>query len=236
MNLALFGGTFDPIHLGHIAIARAAAERFQLKQVLFCPAYVSPFKADARTAAYAHRFGMVALATQEDPLFLASDLESPEVTGNTGPNYTIDTILRLRSQLGKSDRLFFLCGADAFLGIAKWKEPEQLLASCEFIVAARPGYGVAEIAAALPPKLRPAPQVLKVSRDLPSENLVLPGLNLHLLPDTHEPASSTAVRKRQSSSRSRTAELDPVVAAYIKKHKLYKSSAASGIHSKKRTG
>lgn len=229
MNICLFGGTFDPVHLGHVAIAKTAADRFALKQVLFCPAAVSPFKVDQRTAPYVHRFAMVALATRDDARFLVSDLESPDQE-SSGPNYTIDTVRMLQSRLGKSDHLYFLCGADAFLHIAKWKEPEALLSACEFIVAARPGYPLADLAAALPESMRPSKQVLKASRSIPSDSLVLPGANIHLISDTDEPASSTRIRKSK-----KTTQLDPVISAYIKKHKLYSVSGAKQVNSKKRT-
>lgn len=228
MNICLFGGTFDPIHLGHLEIARAAADRFQLKQVLFCPAYQSPFKQEQRHAPYPHRFAMVALAIagedgENDKRFLVSDLESPMTTTSAGeaPNYTVDTVRRLKKQLGKSDRLFFLCGMDAFKDIAKWREPEALLASCEFIVAARPGYPLAEVAAALPEKMRPSKAVLAASRELKSDALVLPGANIHLLTETAEDASSTSVRVAIGNKRPTARQLPPSVAAYIKRQRLY---------------
>ena len=206
----------------------SAADRFSLKQVLFCPAAVSPFKTDQRTAPYVHRFAMIALAVRDDARFLVSDLEAP--TEASGPNYTVETVRRLRTRLGKSDRLYFLCGADAFLHIAKWKEPEALLSACKFIVAARPGYPLADLAAALPESMRPSKQVLKASRSIPSDSLVLPGANIHLISDTDEPASSTRIRKSK-----KTTQLDPVISSYIKKHKLYSVSGAKQVNSKKRT-
>lgn len=235
MNICLFGGTFDPIHLGHLEIARAAADRFQLKQVLFCPAYQSPFKREQRHAPYPHRFAMVALAIagqggedgkedgKNDKRFLVSDLESPMTTTSAGeaPNYTVDTVRRLKKQLGKSDRLFFLCGMDAFKDIARWHEPEALLASCEFIVAARPGFPLADVAAALPEKMRPSKAVLAASRELKSDALVLPGANIHLLTETAEDASSTSVRVAIGNKRPTTRQLPPLVAAYIKRQRLY---------------
>lgn len=223
MNICLFGGTFDPVHSGHIKIARAAADRYKLKQVLFCPAYRAPFKQEQQLASYAHRFAMVALATVGDPQFLVSDLESPAVTGTDGPNYTIETVRRLLRGLGKSDKLYFLCGADAFTDIAKWREPDALLESCEFIVAARSGYPLAELAASLPESLRPSKAILDASRQLQSDTLVLAGATVHLLTETAEPASSTAVRSAIDSKRSVARELPPDVAEYIKKHRLYRS-------------
>ncbi|MEO8724574.1 MAG: nicotinate (nicotinamide) nucleotide adenylyltransferase [Acidobacteriaceae bacterium] len=231
MNICLFGGTFDPIHLGHLEIARAAADRFQLKQVLFCPAYQSPFKQGEQSAAYPHRFAMVALAIaaeeegEGDKRFLASDLESPVRSAGETPNYTVDTVRRLKQQLGKSDRLFFLCGMDAFKDIAKWHEAEALLACCEFVVAARPGFPLADVAAALPASLRPAKAVLAASKQLQSDALVLRGANIHLLTETAEDASSTSVRLAIGNKHPTARQLPPLVAAYIKRQRLYQQRA-----------
>jgi nicotinate-nucleotide adenylyltransferase len=223
MNICLFGGTFDPVHKGHIEIARAAADRFQLKQVLFCPAQESPFKLKQKSAPYAHRFAMLALATQEDRRFLVSEMESAEVTGGQGPNYTIDTVRRLQKRPPKSARLFFLCGADTFKDIAKWRESEALLAACEFIVAARPGFPIVDIAAALPDSLRPNDSVLNASRSLQLNSLVLPGAKVHLLTETAEQSSSTEVRLFLGNKKAAARHLHPAVAEYIKKHGLYRA-------------
>jgi nicotinate-nucleotide adenylyltransferase len=223
MNVCLFGGTFDPIHNGHIGIARAAVERFGLKRVLFCPTYVSPFKQETQSAPYPHRFAMVALATAGEKTFLVSDLESPEVTGSDGPNYTIDTVRRLKGQLGRSDKLYFLCGEDAFGGIAKWRDAEKLLRECDFIVASRPGHRISQIAAVLPEALRPSKAVLQASKNLESDELVLPGATIHLLRETAEKSSATGVRSSVSGKRSTKRDLPEAVAEYVKKHGLYRS-------------
>lgn len=232
MNICLFGGTFDPVHKGHIAIALTAADRFDLKRVLFCPASLSPFKVQQTSASYAHRFAMLALATQCDPRFILSDLESPEISGNDTPNYTIDTVRRLRRQLGKSDRLFFLCGIDAFAGIARWREPEALLATAEFIIAARPAHPLANIAAALPESMRPSKAVLKASRNLDTGSLVLRGATLHVLTGTAETANSTAIRTALENKRGIARYLDPAVAEYAKRNHLYSPSKAPAPQSK----
>src|SRR5438105_1669644 len=133
MNIALFGGTFDPIHRGHMALARAARDRFALKRILFVPASVPPHRQHQPAAPFVHRYAMVVLATTGEKEFIPSLLEAPGVvnigTGKkagqhaqAGANYSIDTIRRLKSSFGKSDRLFFLIGIDAFKDIAKWRE------------------------------------------------------------------------------------------------------------------
>ena len=158
MNIGIFGGSFDPIHRGHLTLAQAAASRYSLRQVLFVPANVPPHKQKQPLTAFIHRYAMVALATQDEKRFVPSLLEAPEfVTNNVGTaapgcpgerssaavNYSIDTVRRLKRTLKKSDRLFFLIGMDAFRDVAKWREARALLGECDFIVASRPGYSLA---------------------------------------------------------------------------------------------
>src|SRR5947209_9680327 len=128
MNICLFGGTFDPIHKGHIAIARAAADQFNLKKVLFAPTDVPPHKPVRKLTPCADRYEMVALAVRDaaDKRFIPSavELEMNQEKGKHAPNYTIDTLERLSKDLKKSDRLFFLLGIDAFMDVAKWHRAE----------------------------------------------------------------------------------------------------------------
>jgi nicotinate-nucleotide adenylyltransferase len=166
MNIGLFGGTFDPSHKGHLALALSARERCGLGRIYFVPTNVPPHKTAQPVASYFHRYAMTALATQTEKTFLPSLLEAPgefilhdkkSARGSvaSAPNYSIDTIRRLKQSLKKSDRVFFLIGVDAFKDIAKWREAETLFAECAFIVASRPGFSLADIATALPEKLRP---------------------------------------------------------------------------------
>src|SRR5271167_3395591 len=129
MNIGFFGGSFDPIHRGHLALAQAAASRYSLRQVLFVPANLPPHKQKPPLTPFIHRYAMVALATQDEKPFKPSLLEAPEfasakvgTTAPSGPaerssappNYSIDTVRRLKRTLNKSDHLFFLIGIDAF--------------------------------------------------------------------------------------------------------------------------
>src|SRR5271169_2005231 len=163
MNIALFGGTFDPIHRGHVNVARAAAERFKLKEVWFVPADIPPHKLKAPVTSYFHRYSMVAMALAGEPDFLPSLLEAPDPEAHVErrPSYSIDTVRRVKAGLRKSDRLYFLIGIDAFRDVAKWHEAEALLKECEFIVAARPGYSLDDVVRSLPKALRPSPAAMR---------------------------------------------------------------------------
>lgn len=135
MRLALFGGTFDPIHNAHLAVAREAADHFQLARVLLIPNAIPPHKQRQTSASYSHRLAMVELAAQSDPRFAASRLEEGQEK-----SYSILTIERVRRELGPNIELFFLIGADAFSEIETWFRWRDVLEHVEFIVLSRPGY------------------------------------------------------------------------------------------------
>ena len=233
MNIGLFGGTFDPIHKGHLALALAARERCDLGRVYFVPTNVPPHKAAQPVASFFHRYAMTALATQNEKTFLPSLLEAPgefilhdkkSMQGSlaSGPNYSIDTIHRLKQSLKKSDRLFFLIGADAFQDIAKWHEAESLFGECEFVVASRPGFSLADVAGALPEKLRPRAEATKPFARQPAKgDLVLPGVTLHLLDDVNQKISATEIRKAVRGKRPLKRLVPESVEEYIKKERLY---------------
>ena len=226
MNLALFGGTFDPIHRGHVVVARAAAAKFQLKQVWFVPADIPPLKQKTPVTAYYHRYAMVSLAVAGEKDFLPSLLEAPDLDHGSDrqPNYSIETVRRVKKILGKSDHLYFLIGMDAFKDIAKWYKPEELLGECDFIVAARPGYSLADVASSLPEKLRPNPAVTRLFRkEKMAGPLVLPGATLHMLPETHENVSATQIRAAVDRGGALKRLVPDVVAEYIHKENLYRN-------------
>jgi nicotinate-nucleotide adenylyltransferase len=235
MNIALFGGTFDPIHRGHLAVARAAQQRFGLKRVYFVPANVPPHKQGRAIASYYDRFAMVALATAGENSFVASPLEAPELVD--GPSYSINTVRRLRQRLKQSDRLFFLLGIDAFLGIATWHDPEALLHECEFVVASRPGYSLADVARALPDSIRPAANVTKPFEKQPAKgDIVLRGTTIHLLDELNESVSATGVRDAVARGRGLEKLVGPAVAEYVKKTGLYQAGRTSSAPARKSGG
>ncbi|HEY6347821.1 MAG TPA: nicotinate-nucleotide adenylyltransferase [Candidatus Angelobacter sp.] len=224
MKLALFGGTFDPVHRGHLAIARAAAAKFDLDVVYFVPADVPPHKGNRNLTEFQHRFAMLALATAEEKRFVPSLLEA-----NSGqPNYSIRTVRRLKSFLNKSDTLYFLIGIDAFMEISTWKQPVQLLAECDFIVASRPGHALADLVEALPEGVRPSGAVLQAfKRQQASGTIALSTTRIHVLPDVNEAVSSTQIRAASRKSIQQLSRYVPAsVARYIKKEHLYTSTSA----------
>ena len=137
MNIAIYGGTFDPIHKGHLEVARAAADTFDLERVLLIPVGVPPHRGGRPEATYTDRFRMVELACEADARFEASDLEAERKDGR--PNYSIDTIQQVTSGLASGDRLFFVIGCDAFGDIQTWHRWEEVVRKTEWIVVSRPG-------------------------------------------------------------------------------------------------
>jgi nicotinate-nucleotide adenylyltransferase len=226
MNIGLFGGTFDPIHRGHTALAKTARDQLGLTRIYFVPANVPPHKQKRPLTSFEHRYAMVVLACLAEKNFVPSLLEAPPENGQAAAaNYSIDTVLRLKQTLKKNDRLFFLIGIDAFREIATWHQAEALFAECEFVVASRPGYSLADVATALPQSLRPAQAITKPFHKQPAKgDLVLQGVTIHLLESVQHDVSATRVREAVVAGRSLGRFLDPSVAEYIKRMGLYKSS------------
>jgi nicotinate-nucleotide adenylyltransferase len=198
MRVALFGGSFDPPHHGHIAIATAAADVFDLEQVLFAPVGRQPLKTERAPAPFADRLAMVELACGGDERFIVSEIDAPRVDGL--PNYTVDTLTALREEMPEA-RLFHLVGADSFLDLRRWREPDRLLELAEWIVVSRPGFALAELS---PLGLTP----LQRGR-------------VHLLQTVHEDVAATNLRERLEAGDPCVDVLAPGVSAYIESHHLY---------------
>ncbi len=233
MNIGLFGGTFDPVHKGHLAVARAAAERFHLGKVYFIPASMPPHRQDERIAPFHDRYAMLVLATAGEKRFLPSLAEAPAEQNHL--SYTIDTVRRFKQAAGKSDHFFFLIGIDAFLQVASWHRAEDLLREIDFIVVSRPGFSMADVADALPKSLRPPPAVVKAFRKSPAKGtLALAGTMIHILDEVKSSVSATEVRRAAAAGKSLARFVEPPVAEYIKKMGLYKAeSRRQGAGSRK---
>jgi nicotinate-nucleotide adenylyltransferase len=144
-RVGVMGGTFDPIHHGHLVAAEEARWQFDLDRVVFVPTG-RPWQKPAGVSPAEDRYRMTVLATASNPAFTVSRLE----VDHQGPTYTVDTLRRLRAAQPAGTRLFFITGADAVLQILTWKEPDQVLALAEFIAATRPGFDLARLIGQVP--------------------------------------------------------------------------------------
>jgi nicotinate-nucleotide adenylyltransferase len=135
-RVAFFGGSFDPPHLGHLAVARAARDAFKLDTVLFAPVGAQPLKMNGSTASFADRVELTRLAIAHEPGFAVSLADAPRPSG--APNYTIDTLLGLRAELPPDAALFCLMGADSFFGLRQWHRSAEIPFVAPLIVASRP--------------------------------------------------------------------------------------------------
>jgi nicotinate-nucleotide adenylyltransferase len=225
MRVALFGGSFDPPHRGHVALARLAKDRLRLDRILVAPVGKQPFKQDATSAGFEDRVAMAQLAFAGEPLTEVFLLDAPRPDGR--PNYTVNAVLELKRTLDEHDAIFCLMGADSWLTIGKWYRAPELLMACDFIVGARPGFDLDQIPRALPDGIH----AVKEQSDSPGRllsQLTDPTgrqSHLYLLPDLAEDVSATEVRAALSDHMDThtdpNAVLSPQVANYIRAHRLY---------------
>jgi nicotinate-nucleotide adenylyltransferase len=225
MRIAFFGGTFDPPHCGHIAIARAARTRLTLDEVLVAPVATQPLKGGSSNTSFEDRLAMVQLAVAGQAGLIASCVDAPLPGGR--PNYTFDTLHRLREHLQPADELFCLLGADSFLTLRHWHRCAKLLLFCNFIVAGRPGFSLEQVNAALPKGVENTGEHREA--DFTRFTLAGPGgqtSELFLLPDLDQDISATEIRTALAEGAEQQTVLAPAVAAYIRSHALYRSEAA----------
>ncbi len=220
-KIALFGGSFDPIHVGHLAVARAAQRRFDLDQVYFIPSGRPPHKHRHILASFPHRFTMVALACADHAHFVASLAEAgPDLSGRE-VYYSIETARHFRHVFHQhGDHIYFILGADSFLEIPTWKEYEALLGACDFIVASRPGFRTEALRLVIPPELlgRPA------ARGAPADPraIALRRTTVHLLDTVTSHVSATEIRRRLHRGQSIRGLVPVRVEEYIGKQALYR--------------
>ena len=193
MRVALFGGSFDPPHAGHIALATSAADAFALDRVLVAPVGRQPLKPGLHSESFSDRLAMVSLACTPDPRLVPSDLDAPRPDAR--PNYTVDTLRAMR-QAYPGAELFAIIGADAYLGMSHWHEPAQLFELAQWIVVTRPGFALA-----------PTP--------------IAPEGRVHWLETVHVDLSATELRERLREGQDCAGLIPAAVLAYIEAHGLY---------------
>ncbi len=200
-RIGVLGGTFDPPHNGHLAIAQEALTRLGLSQVVFAPTRQPPHKLGNPITPIEHRLEMVRLAIAANPRFILSRVD----VDREGPTYTVDTIRLLRQQWGEGIDLYFIMGLDSLANILTWHAPDQLIQLCQFAVFNRPGFTV----------------------DLNALDAKLPGLRARVImlssPALDIAASDLQQRVRAGQSIRRL--VPAAVAAYIAKHQLYLNTA-----------
>jgi nicotinate-nucleotide adenylyltransferase len=248
-RIAFFGGSFDPPHLGHLAVARAARDAFHLDTVLFAPVGAQPLKPEGSSASFDDRVAMTRLAIAGESGFAVSLVDAPKTSGagKAFPNYTIDTLSALHVEFKSDCVLYCLMGADSFFALRHWRRAAEVPYAAALIVASRPGQSLAGLQAALPPglTLEPVPAGDR-SESKPSEfspiesgpvesrievrafNLVNPAgqrAPFYLLPGLDVEISGTEIRtqiRNSSSGQIATRNLLPVaVRDYIVQHGLY---------------
>ncbi|MCS7209328.1 MAG: nicotinate-nucleotide adenylyltransferase [Fimbriimonadales bacterium] len=195
MRIALLGGTFDPVHYGHLRLAEEASEVASLERVLFVPAYVSPFRTAERLSEPMHRVQMLRLALHDNPRFEVCELEIQR----GGISYTVDTVRAVREQHPDAE-LFLILGTDTLQGFMGWREPYVLGQVCQLLVGIRPEYDLQETLARLPEPIRQRVQPV-------------PMVPLGI--------SARAIRQRVRAGRSIRYLTPPNVIEYIHQHRLY---------------
>lgn len=197
------GGTFDPVHYGHLVIAEEARYEFALDRVVWVPAGDPPHKTTRRIVSQEHRYAMVVLATASNPAFEVSRMELER----QGPSYTVDTVAAFHEQRPQAE-LFFITGADATLEILTWHRHQDLIERCRFIAVTRPGYDLERLSAVLP-----AGYLERIS------TIQAPGVDI----------SSTALRRRLAGGEPIKYLVPEGVESYLSKHGLYQEGAARGM-------
>jgi nicotinate-nucleotide adenylyltransferase len=198
MNIGVLGGTFDPVHLGHLIIAEGTRTGLNLDEVLFVPAGQPWLKVNNYISAAEHRIQMVEIAIADKPYFKLATMEIER----PGPSYTVDTIAELQAQLGGGDKLFFILGWDNLAQLPKWHEPDRLVSVCQLVAVPRIGY--------------PTPDLKSLARAIPglSQNTIL-------LETPRIDISASEIRKRVAQGLSIHHLVPEPVERYIKQHKLY---------------
>lgn len=221
-RIALYGGTFDPVHVGHIAVAEGLLKLFALDEALFIPAHVAPHKRGAMVSPPLHRYAMLALATQESEALRIStiELDAPEKP------YTVETLARLQDELGQMARLFFVMGADSWAEITTWREWERVLLMSDHIIVTRPGYELHEEHVTDAIRERIVDLRACDRQEIAERTGDESGPRIYVTDEIFVDVSATEIRKSISdgTDESWPALVQPAVADYIRKYGLYRKS------------
>jgi nicotinate-nucleotide adenylyltransferase len=218
VRIGILGGTFDPVHVGHIETASAAHRALQLDRVLVLPSGTPPHRLIQPVASRFHRFAMTALAVTGLSHLIASDLE----IGESGPSYTFDTLARVHARGVARSQIFFITGADAFAEIATWSRYPDVLDMANFAVVSRPGQAAADVISSMPALA----QRLRHATDDTAESSSEVGL---VVVDAPTPdVSSSEIRRRLAAGESIDGLVPDAVRTYIVQHGLY--SQPRGAH------
>jgi len=211
-RLGVLGGTFDPVHYGHLRAAESVREAMRLDRIVFVPARVPPHKARPTVTGAEDRYQMVKAAVSPQPTFEVSRIEIER----RGPSYTLDTLDQLAGE-NSGRQIFFITGIDAFREIRTWHRWEDLLGSYSFIVHGRPGYGLAGAVEVVPDSLRSRVVELRDGAEPPLER----GPSIYLVSALTLNISATEIRALIRAERSVRYLVPPEVESYIVKHRLY---------------
>jgi nicotinate-nucleotide adenylyltransferase len=221
-RIGILGGTFDPVHTGHVDTALAAHRALALDRVLVMPSGTPPHRASPPAASRFHRFAMAALAVTGLPALMVSDLE----IGHTGPCYTYDTLARVHATGLGAAQIFFITGADAFAEIATWSRYPEVLEMAHFAVVSRPGHPATALPGRLPElaarMVQPAaPASTPDDESAQAGNVADKRLKILLVDAPTPDVSSTEVRRRLAAGESIVGLVPPDVETYIDQHGLY---------------
>jgi nicotinate-nucleotide adenylyltransferase len=230
-RVAYFGGSFDPPHLGHVAVARAAREALQLDVVLFAPVGAQPLKTRGSTASFDHRVAMTRLAIADGEGMSLSLADAPTASGE--PNYSIEALMRLQAELPARCTLFFLMGADSFLSLRRWHRAAEIPFVAPLIVASRPGQRLDDLRAAMPEGLTMEPAACPEKNPAGIEvrcysvaNAARARAPFYLLPDLDVEISASEIRAQIRAAGAGAGEerklLPAPVADYVRAHGLYR--------------